>query len=236
MRLFLSRSPRRLAAGVVLLLLAAGCKKEQKKAPPPDNAPPPITGEETGKPAVGSESSATPGWFEGRDTVGGYKMLLPGRPLFREKAATNIDQEAQASVLSHATEGDPENATTVQAASRLPTGASKLGTTPDELYANFAATRAGFLTFNEVVAKSPVTLGGRPAVKLVVKEKAAPIPLPDDPELVRDELDRRKKKAAKRTTFLLTANKNRIITIQINTPGEPDPTFLNTVIGSFRFL
>ena len=73
-----------------------------------------------------------------------------------------------------------------------------------------------------MLVKSVITLGGRPALKLVVKAKVTDGPLPENPKFLKDELEHRKQRDAKRTTYLLTANKNRVVQIQINTLGEPD--------------
>ena len=237
MRVSLSRNSRSFAV-VVLIFFAVGCKKEQKKDPAPDSVPAPGNNSGGGTPPVGSGTPAAPaGWQEGRDTVGGYKMLLPGPVIYHENTAhmTNVGQELKATLLTHATQ-NPEKETTVRGVSSLLAAGEKLGSTPDEYYATFLAGRATLLTYNEVLVKSVVTLGGRPAVKLVVKAKATDQPLPADPEFRKDEIERRKQKDAKRTTYFLTANNNRIVQVQINTLGEPDAALLNTIIESFRFL
>jgi len=225
------------ATAFVTAVLASGCKKETKKDPPGDSAPPPVTPSGGGGGGGSGGGGGPPaGWSEGRDPVAGYRLYMPGTTQFIQTPVYDQEKSVQASVVTHSVkniEADPR----ARAISFPPPAGFKPGTTPDDLFAALRVYNQIMDSHYEVLAKSPATLGGKPALKVVLKSKfLGSTRLPDDPEFAREELERRKKHDAKRTTYFVTTTGTRIIVLQVETADEPDPAFLKTLTESFAFL
>ena len=68
-----------LALGIALVL-ATGCKKTAKKDPPPDSKPQPaVPNAGGGGEGKGASGVIPAGWEEARDTVAGFRILMPGK-------------------------------------------------------------------------------------------------------------------------------------------------------------
>ena len=88
---------------------------------------------------------------------------------------------------------DPEKEVRVRTLSYLPPAGFKMGSAPDELYAAFGVMHPNFDSLNEILEKTPTTLGGQPALKLVTRpiDLTAGVKLSDNPEFAKDQLERR---------------------------------------------
>jgi hypothetical protein len=227
-----------LAVGIALVL-AAGCKKPAKKEAPPDSNPRPAVpnagGGGDGKAASGTIPA---GWDEARDTVAGFRVLIPGKAVIHAdfSNANPQAQKLQLNSTSHYVK-DPEKEVRVKTLSYLPPAGFKLGSAPDELYAAFGVMHPNFASLNEILEKAPMTLGGQPALKLVTRpiDLTAGAKLSDDPVFAKDQLERRQKLAAKRSIYYVTTHGQRIIYVLIEAPTDPDPNLVKTVIESFKF-
>ena len=94
-----------------------------------------------------------------------------------------------------------------------------------------------FDSLNEILEKTPTTLGGQPALKLVTRpiDLTAGVKLSDNPEFAKDQLERRQKIAAKRSIYFVTTHGQRIIYVLIEAPSDPDSALVKTVLESFKF-
>ncbi len=222
--------------------VAVGCKKEAKKEPSGDSAPPPVNpGGGSGGGGKGASSGPPAGWCEARDVIGGYRVFLPG-----DKAAA--PDFSKAGGKEHLPTGcyagirNPNINAEVRTFSLLPPAGVKLGTTPDELFAGLQSFIRNIDQFHDVLEKAPVTLGVKPALKIVLKKKPSNRPkmnIGDDSFMAKMEAEtaeREQKEQAKRQVFYVTNTGTRIIIVEVNTPGEPDPAILKTVTDSFAFL
>jgi hypothetical protein len=236
-----TRNARCLAlAGLVLAAaLAAGCKKDTKKnAPAADNPAPGPTGDADGKGngGPGGGSNVPAGWAEARDPVGGYMILLPGVTQYIETPVYAQEKNVKATVVTHHVK-NPDTDPVVRGVAFPPPAGSKFGTTPDDLFAALGVYNRVIDTHHEVLSKTPMTLGGKPALRVVLKNKfLGSERLPDDPEFAKEEVERRRKEAAKRTTYYVTTTPTRVIVIEVKTPADPDPALLKTLTDSFAFL
>jgi len=118
----------------------------------------------------------------------------------------------------------------------------QLGTAPDELFAGLKSFNQAIDSHHDVLEKTPTTLDGKSALKVVLKKKPSSRPKSDfgnDPFLAKIEVEqaaREKQEQAKRQVFYITNTRSRIIIIQVDTPGEPEPAVLKTITDSFAFL
>ena len=232
---------RGLALSVLVLaaVLAAGCKKDTKKdAPAGDNPAPGPTGgtDNRGSGGPGGGASVPAGWAEARDPAGGYKILLPGVTQYIETPIYAQEKNVKATVVTHHIkniDADP----IIRGVAFPPPAGTKFGTTPDDLFAALRVYNRVIDTHHEVVSTTPTTLGGKPALQVVLKNKfLGSERLPDDPEFAKEEMERRRKEAAKRTTYYVTTTPTRIIVIEVKTPADPDPALLKTLTESFAFV
>ena len=246
-------APRQLALAVAILALVAvvGCKKKAKNDPPPDGNPqlidPLAGGGEAGGAGGGGAGvgkgggpkppAAPAGWHEARDTVAGFRLLVPNKPVIHMnyKGSQNLEK-LQATSCSHFTKGKDVEPF-VRTITFVPPAGFKMGTTSDELLAAFNIVHPNFEKFYTLLEKSPVTLGGKPALKFVTRpiDITAGAKLPDDPQFAKDILERRKKQQAERTTYFVTVHGPRVVYLSISSPGDLDPAFLKTVTDSFAF-
>src|SRR5687768_8537414 len=118
MRRVLSRSaPRQLLLATAMLALVpvVGCKKKGKTDTPPDSNPQitnPNLGGGTGDGGGGGKTGGTntpaapAGWHEARDTVAGFRLLVPNKPVIHMnyKGGQNLEK-LQATSCSHFTKG-----------------------------------------------------------------------------------------------------------------------------------
>ena len=227
-------SARRVALAVlVATVLVLGCKK---KKPDPANDDNP-----SGAPGSGNApgASAPPaGWSEARDTVGGFKLYVFGRVQMLD--AAKAKPEYQALQMSRMTNNlrSEDTAAKVYTFSFVPPSGSKFGTAPEELYAGLFVFRKDLEKFEVVLAKEPMKLGGRPALKVVTKGRdlTAGVKSPLESETPDWVKESRKKQDAERTTYFITATATRVIIVQAQTAGEPDPAEFKILTESFAFL
>lgn len=227
-------------AALVVAVLAFGCKKN-KPDPAPDSNPNAPAGAPGPAGASTPTASAPPaGWSEARDPVGGFRVFLPGRVSQVDYSKT-IDKLPLKPTTFHGSFADPNTDTKTTAQSILPHAGVKLGNGPDELFAAFSAYKKGYEHFHLPAEKTPITLGGKPALKVVLKPLPRKEPKPpfDDPEIVKawqERVNEDNKRVARRDVYFVTATATRFIFIEIKAPAEPDPAFLKTIADSFAFL
>jgi hypothetical protein len=232
-----------LAIGLAVAL-AAGCKKD-KKSGSTDNSPAPVNPGNPGggKNGQGRETASAPpaGWCEARDAVGGYRVFMPGeRPVTPDFSKAG-GKEGQGTGCYA---GIPNRAipAEVHTFSILPAVGFKLGTAPDELFAALKVFNRVIDSHHNVLEKAPTTLGGKPALKVVLQKKPfdrPKSPIDEDPAFAKmraDEAAREKAEQAKRQVYYLTNTNTRLIIIQVDTPADPEPAVLNTITDSFKFL
>lgn len=164
-------------------------------------------------------------------------MLLPGgNPQFQTTPAYIQEKNVGAAVLTHSFK-NPDTSPRVRGISfEAPTG-FKLDTSPDNLFAALKLYNRVIDSHHVLLEKTPAKLGGKPALKVVLKPKfLGSERLPEDPVFAKDEIERRKKDDAKRKTYYVTTTSSRIVVLEIETPTDPDPALLKTVTESFKFL
>ena len=223
-------------AALLIAAVALGCKKEAKKNINNDSDPAAVVpGQGTGDP--GRTGGPPAGWAEARDTVGGFRLFMPGRIQMLE--AAKAKPEYQALQISRMTNNlrSEDTAAKLYTASFVPPAGAKFGSSPAELLAGLLLYRKGLETFEVVLSKEPVKLGGRAGLKVVTMERdlTAGVKRPEGMEPPDWVLESKKKEAARRTTYLVTTNGPRVIVIQSQTEGDPDPAELKTIIDSFAF-
>ena len=179
-----------------------------------------------------------PGSSTARDTVGGYMIYLPGMAVPIDPS-TAADPELQPTgFLSPA----PDGATQIRTVSILPPAGVKLGTAPEELLAALKAYHRATDTDYLPPETNPITLGGKPALKVVLTPKPRAVPKPpadSSPEVLKAwEADaaRAKKDAGRREAFLVTATATRFVFIEVKSAGGPSEGLLKTLTESFTFL
>jgi hypothetical protein len=225
-------------------VVALGCKKNTKKDGGGDSTPPPVDksgpGSSGGDPRNKSQTSGSipAGWEEARDTVAGFRLLMPGKTLFYP-SYTGVPpqfQKLQVTSTSHGVK-DIVNDVRVKTISFIPPAGVKLGTTPDELYAAFKYFHPNYESLHTILEKAPVTLGGRPALRLFTRpiNLSAGTKLPEDPEFAKDEIERRKKRDAERVLYHVAVAGQRVIILSISSPGDSPPALVKTVTESFAY-
>jgi len=232
---------------LVAFLAVLGCKKNVKKDGG-DSIPPPVdksgSGSSGGDPRSKGQAGgndAPPGWCEARDAAGGYRVFMPGDKAVTPDFSKAGGQENRPTGCYAAIRNPNINAE-VHTFSLLPSGAVKLGTAPDELFAGLKSFNQAIDSHHDVLEKTPTTLDGKSALKVVLKKKPSSRPKSDfgnDPFLAKIEVEqaaREKQEQAKRQVFYITNTRSRIIIIQVDTPGEPEPAVLKTITDSFAFL
>jgi hypothetical protein len=133
--------------------------------------------------------------------------------------------------------GFQEKAAQVTTHSLVPPADFKMGSSPDELYAALLLHQKGLMTFQDVLLKESVKLGGRPGLKVVTKaNNFSPPPKLDDPETMQRLEEGYKKDIARRRTYFVTTTATRVIVILAQTEGDPEPAELKTITDSFAFL
>ncbi|VTR98930.1 unnamed protein product [Gemmata massiliana] len=233
-------SPRFIGRATVLALVvvtAVGCKKKPKSEPAePAPNPTPVTPSNSG---TGSPTGGVPaGWFEARDTTGGFRVLLPGTIQTIDLSRAG-GRELQPTAFTHQVR-DP-NDPQVHTYSLLPPAGVPVSTKADDLFAGLKGFSRSLDTLYAVIERSPVTLGGRPALRVVLKKKpATPIPVPpkDNPALaqMRAEQEARDcQEQAKRQVYYVTATGTRFVILHVATAGEPPQDLLKVLTDSFTF-
>lgn len=179
-----------------------------------------------------------PGSSAARDTVGGYLIYLPGMAVPID-FSTAADPELQPTgYLSPA----PDGAAKIRTVSILPPAGVKLGTAPEELLAALKAYNRAIDTDYLPPETTPITLGGKPALKVVLTPKPREVPKPpagSSPEVLKAwEADaaRAKTDAGRREAFLVTATATRLVFIEVKSAGGPPEGLLKTLMESFTFL
>ncbi len=231
MMLSLSRSHCVALAALVAAVFAVGCKKA-KPADTGDSNPNTPTG--TPGPAGGPPA----GWSEARDTIGGFRLFVPGRSRVLDMTGAPADKKRlQMTMISAGSVLDPKMPM-VQTHSLVPVDGLKIGSSPDELYAGLLQLHQGVMTFQDVLAKESITLGGRPGLRVLTKANnySPPPKVPDNPEFEKQMAEGYKKDIARRTTYLVTTTATRVIVILVQSEGDPNPADLKTMIDSFSFL
>ena len=229
-------------AALVAAVLAAGCKKK-KPDPAADDAPNTPAG--TPGPAGGAAAGggAQPaggppaGWSEARDTIGGFRLFVPGQSRVLNMTGAPADKKRlQMTMISAGTVLDAK-VPMVQTHSLVPVGV-KIGSSPDELYAGLLQLHQGVMTFQDVLAKESITLGGRPGLRVLTRANnySPPPKVPDNPEFEKQMAEGYKKDIARRTTYLVTTTATRVIVILVQSEGDPNPADLKAMIDSFAFL
>ncbi len=240
MTLPLSRSRVVAQAALVVAVLALGCKKTKPGDAGGDSNTntPAATGTPGGGGAAPGASGPPAGWAEARDPVGGFKMYMFGRIQMLDPAKAGPEQQAlQMSRMTNNLRSE-DTAAKVYAFSLVPPAGFKFGAAPDELYAGLLLYRKDLEKFQVVLSKEPVQLGGRAALKVLTKPRnlAEGASLPSDPEAAKWVLESRKKDAAQRTTYFITTTATRVIIVQAQTAGDPDPAEFKILTDSFAFL
>jgi hypothetical protein len=232
---------------VLALALLAGCKKNAKKtASESTDSPPPNPGSPFNPGGVRVDPNSRTGggdipegWAEARDTVAGFRLLMPGRTLFypNYKGAGPEMQKMQATSTSHGMKGLPTDVK-VRTLSYVPPAGFQLVANPEQLFAGFQIAHPKFETFYEILEKPMVQLGGKPALKLVVRgvDLIKGAKLPDDPEMRRERLERMKQREEQRSVYFVVAHGARIFYLLIEFPGPIDDAFLKRVTDSFQYL
>lgn len=225
-------------AALVAVALAAGCKKK-KPDPAADDAPNTPAGT-PGPAGGGAQPAGGPpvGWSEARDTIGGFRLFVPGRSRVLDMTGAPEDKKRlQMTMISAGTVLDAK-IPMVQTHSLVPVGGLKIGSSPDELYAGLLQLHQGVMTFQDVLAKESITLGGRPGLRVLTKANSysPPPKMPDNPAFEKQLAEGYKKDIARRTTYLVTTTATRVIVILVQSEGDPNPADLKTMIDSFAFL
>lgn len=238
----LPRLRRGALAALVVMALTVGCKKKQPDPAPDSDTPAP--GVVPVAPGASAPSRATApangppdGWSEVRDPIGGFRVYVPGPSRAVNMTGAPAEYQQVQMVMYQNSIGPKGKGSMVTTYSLVPLAGFKIGSSQDELFAGLLQHQKGMLTFNEVVSKEPVTLGGRPGLKAVVKEKVGTPPkFPDDPEAEQRIAEGYKKNAARRRVYFVTTTATRVIVIMVQSEGEPNPAELKTVAESFAFL
>jgi hypothetical protein len=225
---------------VASMAVATGCKKQAKKdSPGGDSSPPPVQSGDGWGGGKGTAASVPPaGWCEARDPVGGYRVYIPGGAP-QPSVFKNVKDEGLNPTGRYA--GLPSSTVNAKITtfSIFPPPGVKLGNTEEELFAELKAYNSTMETFWVILEKSSLTLGGKPAIKVVLKKKPwEPLKTTpdDDPEFVKAQNERDKKDQAMRRVLYLTNTATRMILITVETPDEPDPAMLKILTDSFAFL
>ena len=228
-------------AALVVAVLVVGCKKT--KPAPADDAPTPAAGTPGpagGAAAGGAQPAGGPpaGWSEARDTIGGFRLFVPGSSRVLDMTGAPEDKKRlQMTMISAGTVLDAK-IPMVTTHSLVPVGGLKIGSSPDELYAGLLQLHQGVMTFKDVLSKESITLGGRPGLRVLTKANnySPPRKVPDNPKFEQQMADDYKKDIARRTTYLVTTTATRVIVILVQSEGDPNPADLKTMIDSFAFL
>ena len=237
-----------LIAAFAATVIGVGCKKkEAKNEPSGTSEPPPVVnpgggGGGGGGGTKGAILSVPPaGWCEVRDVIGGLRVFLPGdKPVVPDPA--RLGSKGNLATGCYATIKNPNINAEVKTFSIPHQAGAKVGSAPDELFTGLRLVSGSVDQLHDVLEKTPVTLGGKPALKIVLKRKASNRPkmnVGNDPFFAKMEAEfaeREKKEQAMRQVFYITNTGTRIIIIQVDTPGEPEPAVVKTVIDSFAFL
>jgi hypothetical protein len=229
---------------LVVPLAVLGCKKSTKKdggdSTPPlvDKSGPGSSGGDPRSKGRAGGGDVPAGWEEARDTVARFRLLMPGKTLFYP-SYTGVPPQFQKLQMTSTSHGvkDIENDVRVKTISFIPPAGFKLGTTPEELYAAFSFFHPNYESLHTILEKAPVTLGGRPALKLYTRpiDLAAGTKLPEDPAFAKDEIERRKKRDAERVLYYVAVNGQRVIILSISSAGDPPPALVKTVTESFTY-
>ena len=131
------------------------------------------------------------------------------------------------------------------------------GIDPQHLEQLFKQNQGGIeAPWNEIVSKTPITLGGKPALEVKIKEKkdwmGNTVPEPDDDPRVPEEIRRHQKQVAdslkksreaelnkpgRREVYYVTTDGRRLIVIHLSGTGDfPPEEMLKTIKDSFEFL
>ncbi|MFO0852723.1 MAG: hypothetical protein U0871_29795 [Gemmataceae bacterium] len=193
---------------------------------------------------------APAGWAEVRDARGGFRLYMPGTAtqvdysrVAADNAASGVTEIVGYGSLRPDAPGSGEGLR-VEILSQVPPPGTAAGTTPDELFDRMFGKGGATLHFNEVVEKKPVTLGGKPGLMVTIKPKPRPNTRPArDPnepdwikEIDKEEDAREAKRLAGRVVHLFTHDGKRTYRIKVESPGEPDPAMLKTLIESFQLI
>ena len=241
MTLRFSRSRCVALAALLAAVVAVGCKKSKPTDAGGDtNTPAGAPGAGTGPAGGGTPAAGSPParWSEARDPVGGFKVYVFGtnRPLDMTTAPAEKKQLQMTMMINHF--GPKDKAASVTTYSLVPPAGFTIGSSPDELYAGLLLHQKGLMTFQDVLSKESVTLGGRPGLRVLTKANnySPPRKVPDNPKFEQQMADDYKKDIARRTTYLVTTTATRVIVIMAQTEGDPDPAELKTMADSFAFL
>lgn len=227
-------------AALVAAVVAVGCKKSKPTdaggdtdtpAGTPGGGPGPAGG---GAPGAGGPPAR---WSEARDTVGGFKVYVFGtnRALDMTTAPAEKKQLQMTMMINHF--GPKDKAAAIMTYSLVPPAGFKIGSSPDELYAALLLHQKGLMTFQDVLSKESVKLGGQPGLKVMTKaSNLSPPTLLNDPAAAQLITEGYKKDVARRRTYFVTATATRVIVIMAQTEGDPDPAELKTLADSFSFL
>jgi hypothetical protein len=140
--------------------------------------------------------------------------------------ATAPDEKKKLQMTTYQNALGPEGkGAQVTTCSLVPPAGFTIGSSPDELYAGLLLHQKGLTTFQDVLSREPVTLGGRPGLKVFMKANNVGTPprIPDDPEAEQRIAEGLRKDAARRRTYFVTTTPTRVIVIIAQTEGDPDP-------------
>lgn len=194
-------------------------------------------------------TAAPAGWSEVRDAEGGYRVYMPGTASkinFSHVAAANAAQGTTGLSgytcvvpLSDPRTGPPLTVQ-IRVISLTPSPDKIPGTSAEQLYEAVKGRHPVMETFEDVLEKRPVTLGGKPGLLVVTKKKARRTGVADDPNVPdwarQQERDHEAKEAAARKLHYVTTDGKRVVFVEVEAPADPDPAMLKTLTESFQFV
>jgi hypothetical protein len=183
--------------------------------------------------------SPPPGFSDVGDSASGFRVFLPGQVLQARMADAAAREQATANDISMwvgVTRDDDISATSMR-----PPGNFTPGTSPEQLenmLARYQGVGKGVNT--KVVSKTPLTLGGQPALEVRTKYVPSEFPInPNTPEWARKqarENQERQVREAAHTVLYITTDGKRIITLKLMRKGQfIDDATLKIVTDSFEF-
>lgn len=197
-----------------------------------------------------------PGWTDVRDAEGGYQVFLPGT---LAKGQPQIAGPLPAGVQMTLFAG-PGDKVTATARSIKPAGAIPKGTTPDEMLGWLPHWNIANDKNTDLESKTAITLGGKPAVLIRVKESSRDLGkvLDKEIEVPKDEFreafelfkefqnagkemqkklqDEENARPKRHELYFVASNGQRVIVLHLKKSGEyPDEATLTTITSSFEF-
>jgi hypothetical protein len=203
--------------------------------------------------------SAPPGYTDVSDRDGGFRVFLPGQ-IKKAEVKGNVPPGFVAW-------GGSDGNTTVFIRSYPPVANSTFGNQPDQLYGSLKTHGGGIeAPWNDILSKTPVTLGGKPGLEVRIQYKKGwmerpeipdndpPLPPNASPEVrkeweeirkQREENRKRQKESQekseaahdRREVYFVATDGKRLIVVHLDSKGQfPGDETLKTIRESFEFL